>query len=175
MHTHHIHSAVGGGAGGGAGGGVGGVACKQTKLRHARTMEGECHVPSHHRGLHHDPGGVLPVEPLLHVFLQNTGPIQLVAQGYPVGLDIVHASKQLNLPCPRGEPLYDAVDLVRFVAGSTDLQGEGRGGEGRGEEGRGRVGRGRGGVGEGRGRGRGRRFWLWTDAIAHQSTPHHMY
>ena len=83
---------------------------------------GSCDVQSHHGWLHNGSCGVLPVEPLLDILLQNVGAVQLVAQGYPVRLHIVHASKQFNLPSAGRKSLNDAVDFIRLVAGGTHLQ-----------------------------------------------------
>lgn len=48
-------------------------------------------------------------------------PIQLVAEGYPVGLHIVRSTEELDLSRSWREPLDHAVDLVRLVARGTHL------------------------------------------------------
>lgn len=48
--------------------------------------------------------------------------IYLVSQGYPVGLDVVRASKQLDLACARREAFNDAVNLVGLVARGPHLR-----------------------------------------------------
>jgi hypothetical protein len=40
----------------------------------------------------------------------------------PVGLHVVRSAEQLYLACAGGEPLYDAVDLVRLVACGSHLR-----------------------------------------------------
>jgi hypothetical protein len=47
--------------------------------------------------------------------------VYLVPQRDPVGLDVVGAPKQLDLPRPRRQPLDHSVDFVRFVAGGAHL------------------------------------------------------
>merc|ERR1711892_207073 len=51
----------------------------------------------------------------------NHDPVQLVAKGHPVRLDVVWPPEQLDLSSARGESLYDAVYLVWLVTGGPHL------------------------------------------------------
>ena len=73
-------------------------------------------------GLPHLSVGVLFGELAGQILLDQMDPVQLVADGDPVGLDVVGPAEQLQLSRAGGKPLDDAVDLVGLVRGGPHLR-----------------------------------------------------
>ena len=73
-------------------------------------------------GLPHFSVGVLFGELAGQILLDQMDPVQLVADGDPVGLDVVGPAEQLQLSRAGGKPLDDAVDLVGLVRGGPHLR-----------------------------------------------------
>ena len=66
--------------------------------------------------------GVLFLELAGQVVLHQVDAVQLVANGDPVGLDVVGAAEQLQLAGARGQALDDAVYLVGLVRRGPHLR-----------------------------------------------------